>query len=200
MKQLHRPDLFMWSSFDEARNIDFNSILWVREQGNVLIDPLPLSEHDMAHLDELGGAAVIIITNSDHARDSQQLAASCGAQVMGPSAERESFPVSCTRWLDDGDEPLPGLRVLAMDGSKTEGELALLLEDSTLITGDLVRCHEAGTLRLLPDPKLKDKRAAVDSLRRLVAIGSIDAVVVGDGFGVFRGGQQSLQDLVAAVT
>lgn len=200
MKQLHRPDLFMWSVFDEARNIDFNSLLWVREQGNVLIDPLPLSEHDRAHLDELGGAATIIITNSDHARDALKLASDYGAEIMGPAEERESFPVPCARWLVDGDEPLPGLRVLTMDGSKTAGELALLLEGATLITGDLVRCHKAGTLRLLPDPKLGDKAAAVTSVRRLAAIESIDTVVVGDGFAVFRGGQQRLQELVDELT
>jgi glyoxylase-like metal-dependent hydrolase (beta-lactamase superfamily II) len=200
MKQLHRADLFMWSAFDESRNIDFNSILWVRDDGNALIDPLPLSEHDRVHLDALGGVATIIITNSDHARDARQLADSYGAQIMGPAAERESFPLTCNVWLEDGDEPLPGMRALAMNGSKTAGELALLLDESTLITGDLVRCHQAGTLRLLPDPKLIDKASAVASIRRLAALDSIAAVVVGDGFSVFRDGQQHLQELVDAVT
>ncbi len=189
----------MWSSFDEQRNIDFNSLLWVREQGNVLIDPLPLSEHDQAHLAQLGGAGAIIVTNSDHARDAQQLAATHSAELMGPGAERQDFPLPCSRWLSDGDEPLPGLRVFAMDGSKTPGELALLLDGSTLITGDLVRCHQAGTLRLLPDPKLCDKAAAIASVRRLAAVESIEAVVPGDGFGVFRGGHQQLQGLVTAL-
>ncbi|MEC7540591.1 MAG: MBL fold metallo-hydrolase, partial [SAR324 cluster bacterium] len=46
MKQLHRKDLFSWSVFNEERNIDFHGILWVRENGNVLIDPMPMSVHD----------------------------------------------------------------------------------------------------------------------------------------------------------
>ena len=46
MKLLHRKDLHCWSRFDEERNVDFNSVLWVRSEGNVLIDPLPLSTHD----------------------------------------------------------------------------------------------------------------------------------------------------------
>ena len=200
MKQLHRHDLYMWSAFDEARNIDFNSILWVRGQGNVLIDPLPLSAHDRTHLETLGGVSFIIITNSDHARDAGQLAADYGAEVMGPAAERENFPVPCSHWLAEGDEPIPRLRALEMQGSKTPGELALLLEETTLVTGDLVRCHQAGTLRLLPEPKLQDGGAALDSIRRLAAIETIEAVVVGDGFGVFRGGQQRLQELVAALS
>ena len=35
MKQLHRKDLFGWSEFNKERNLDFHSVLWVREGGNV---------------------------------------------------------------------------------------------------------------------------------------------------------------------
>ena len=86
----------------------------------------------------------MLITNSDHVRDSQNLVESTGAQCWGPVAEKGSFPVSCDEWLGEGDQPLPGLRVFAMEGSKTPGELAFLLENTTLITGDLIRAHEGG--------------------------------------------------------
>ena len=46
MKSLHRPDLYTWSTFDEARDVDFHGLCWHRPEGNVLIDPLPLSAHD----------------------------------------------------------------------------------------------------------------------------------------------------------
>src|SRR5262249_21126113 len=153
--------------FDESRNIDFNSVAWVRPGGNVLIDPLPMSEHDRAHLQSLGGAALIVVTNSDHTRGAQALAQQFGAALCGPQAEREGFPLPCTRGPGDGDEPVPGLRVLEMQGSKTPGELALVLEKSTLITGDLVRAHVAGSLNLLPDAKLADRARAVASVRRI---------------------------------
>ena len=135
MKRLHLSHLFGWSVFNQDRNIDFHSTVWVRPEGNVIIDPLPLSDHDEAHLRELGGAAWIVITNSDHVRDSIRLAENTGAQLIGPSLEANHFPVECTRWLTDGDEVVPGLSALELEGSKTPGELALLLEGSTLITG-----------------------------------------------------------------
>jgi len=144
LKLLHRPDLFGWSRFDESRNVDFCSVAWVRHGGNVLIDPLPMSEHDFAHLEALGGAALVIITNSDHTRDAQKLAQRLGATRFGPRAERETFPFACERWLGEGDEPVPGLTVLEMEGSKTPGELALVLEKTTLITGDLVPGNMVG--------------------------------------------------------
>ena len=63
MRRLHRPELWSWSRFDAARNVDFNGLLIVREGGNVVIDPMPLSEHDAAHLDSLGTVAWVVITN-----------------------------------------------------------------------------------------------------------------------------------------
>src|SRR5687768_8829485 len=107
MKKLHRPDLYGWSRFDESRNIDFHSVLWQRAEGNVVVDPLPLTPHDEAHLRELGGAALIVVTNSDHVRDTQRLAELTGARVAGPRAERETFPIPCDLWLGENDEPVP---------------------------------------------------------------------------------------------
>lgn len=197
MKRLHRPDLFGWSQFNEDRNIDFHSVLWTRPEGNVVIDPLPLSSHDKRHLTELGGAAVIVITNSDHVRDAESISVEFGAEVCGPAGEHDSFPIRCQRWLGDGDQVVPGLDVLVVGGSKTPGELALVLGGSTLITGDLIRAHEGGRLCLLPDAKLGDKTAAVASVRRLAGLESIDAVLTGDGWPVFRDGRERLRELVS---
>jgi len=199
MKQLHRTDLYGYSQFNEERNIDFHSVLWVRPEGNMLIDPLPLSAHDARHLDELGGVRTIVITSSDHVRDAAAIAAHYHAELCGPDGERESFPVFCQRWLEDNDELVPGLRVFALDGSKTPGELALLLKDTTLITGDLIRAHEGGRLCLLPDAKLADRAAALASVRRLAGLPRIEAVLVGDGWPVFRDGGQRLRELAESL-
>lgn len=197
MKRLHRPDLWSWSVFDEGRNIDFHSLLWVRPGGNVAIDPLPQSDHDRRHLLSLGGARTIVLTSSDHVRGAVELAAAAGAVVMGPAGEQGGFPIPCGRFLADGDEVVGGLTALALDGSKTPGELALVLDGSTLVTGDLVRAHRGGGLDLLPDAKLADRAAAIASVRRLAALPGIDAVLVGDGWPVFRGGAAALAELVA---
>lgn len=196
MKSLHRPDLYAWSAFDTERNVDFNSIAWIRAEGNVLIDPLPLSDHDWQHLQSLGGAAYIVITNSDHLRDAQAIALKTGAQIAGPQAEQTTFPLQCDRWLKEGDEVAPGLRVMELHGSKTPGELALVLEEVTLITGDLVRAHQANALMLLPDAKLKDKEGAIASVQRLADLEQIETILVGDGWSIFQNGHLHLQQLV----
>ncbi|MEO6420365.1 MAG: MBL fold metallo-hydrolase [Polyangiaceae bacterium] len=196
MKRLHRKDLFAWSVFNEPRNIDFNAFAWIRGVGNVLIDPLPLTPHDAEHLRTLGGAAWIVITNSDHLRGAEEIAKTFGAKIAAPAAEKSAIPFACDRWLADGDELVPGLLAFALEGSKTPGELALLLEGTTLITGDLVRAHVGGSLMLLPADKLKDAKLARESVARIARRGGIEAVLVGDGWNVFRDGQKLLDELL----
>ncbi len=199
MKSLHRPDLYGWSTFNPARNIDFNGIAWVRPGGNVLVDPVALSNHDWNHLKSLGSVLWIVLTNSEHVRSAKEIADQTYAKIAGPVGEKDYFPIHCDRWLADGDEVVPGLQVLELHGSKTPGELALLLEETTLITGDLVRARKAGSLTILPDEKLLNRKAAVASVQRLAALPNIEAVLVGDGWPVFRDGGDRLQELAATL-
>jgi len=196
MKRLHRANLWSWSAFNPERNLDFHSTLWVRPSGNVAFDPLPQSEHDRKHLLELGPLAWIVVTNSDHVRDSLELARTTGAKLAGPAGERSSLPLPCERWLADGDRLVDELEVVAFEGSKTPGELGCILEGHTLITGDLIRAHEAAQLTLLPDAKLTDKPRALASIRRLAPY-ALDAVLVGDGWPIFRDGQRAIRELLA---
>jgi Metallo-beta-lactamase superfamily len=195
MKQLHCKNLFGWSAFNPERNIDFNSLLWVRPEGNVMVDPLPLSLHDANHVVTLGGVDIVVLTNSDHVRSAEAIASQFGAILYGPAAERESFPIACQHWLKDSEVVVPGLVAYQLDGSKTPGELALLLNNNTLIMGDLIRCHVAGELCLLPDAKLKNKDNALASLKKLAALSGITTVWLGDGWPIFHYGGQALQDL-----
>jgi len=199
MKSLHRPDLYGWSTFNPARNIDFNGIAWVRPDGNVLVDPVALSNHDWNHLQSLGGVVWIVLTNSEHVRSAQEIANQTYAKIAGPVGEKDYFPIRCDRWLADGDEVVPGLQVLELQGSKTPGELALLLEETTLITGDLVRARKAGSLTILPDEKLLNRQAAMASVQRLAALPLVEAVLVGDGWPVFRDGRDRLLELAATL-
>lgn len=196
MKQLHRKDLFCWSEFNPERNLDFHSILWVRSSGNILIDPLPLTAHDQNHLRLVGGAKIIVITNSDHVRDAYHIAKVTGASIYGPAEEKAQFPITCHQWIEDNQDIVPGLTICALHGSKTPGELALILERETLITGDLIRCHAGGSLCILPETKLSDAAQAKESVKRLANLPDIKTVLVGDGWPFFNNGGAALQALV----
>lgn len=200
MKQLHRKDLFGWSEFNKERNLDFHSVLWVRDEGNVLIDPLPMSEHDHDHLQRLGGVNYIVITNSDHCRATEQIVSNTGAIVYGAMRVKKTFfPIVCDHWIHDKKEEIfTELIAYQLHGSKTAGELALLLDHHTLITGDLIRCHVAGELCLLPDAKLSDKQLAIKSVKRLAEIPNI-TVLTGDGWPIFSHGSEALHRLARSL-
>lgn len=197
MKATHRPDIFTFSEFDESRNLDFNGYFLARPGGNVLVDPVAMSEHDLAHAKALGGVAWIVVTNSDHTRQTAALAEEHGARVVAPAAERESFPIAADRFVTAGEDWLAGIEIVAFDGSKTPGELALVVDETTLITGDLIRCHAGGSLTTLPPAKLTDAAAARRSIGALLeAHPRIDAVLVGDGWPMFSAARPHLETLV----
>jgi glyoxylase-like metal-dependent hydrolase (beta-lactamase superfamily II) len=196
MKRLHRRGLWCWSVFNERLDIDFNSFVWTRADGNVVIDPLPMSAHDREHLTKLGGVAWIVLTNSDHVRGARELAAAfAGVKIAGPAAEREKFPVACDAWLSE-HTPLLDWRVYELDGSKTPGELALLIDGTTLVTGDLVRAHRPASLMMLnADQGLTDAAAARESIARLAVLPHLEAVLVGDGWPLFADCHEALRAL-----
>ena len=197
MKRLHRPDLFAWSIYDEGQQVDFNGLLWKREGGNVVVDPVPLADHDWKHLVELGGAAWIVVTNSSHVRAAREVAARTGAALLGPAGERESFPVPCGRWLADGDEPVPGLVVRELHGSKTDGELALVSSRTPPWywrprARAPRRCAHAAAPREASRPA-----RALESLCRFRRLHPrIEHVLVGDGWCAFRNGGVLLDELL----
>ena len=197
MKRLHRKDLYCWSSFTERIDADFNSFLWIGPQGNVAIDPLPLSPHDREHLRKLGGLAWVVFTNSDHVRGGRELD-EFKPGLAGPAAEQATFPLRCDRWLSDGDQLQPGLRVAELHGSKTPGELALLLDGTTLIAGDLLRAHRAEQLVfLLPAQGMKDIAQVTASVRKLAqSEPPIEHILVGDGWCMFGDGKRRILKLL----
>jgi glyoxylase-like metal-dependent hydrolase (beta-lactamase superfamily II) len=198
MKRLHRSDLFGWSQFQEHLDIDFNSVAWTAPGGSIVFDPLPMSTHDLEHLRKLGPVAWIVITNSRHIRGAVALREATSAKLAAPDGERATFPLPADRFLTGGDELVPGLMTLTVEGSKTAGELAFVLGD-TLITGDLVRSHRAGCLQMLkPEQGMSDIQAARRSIEKLAEL-DVDAVLVGDGFSVFRDGQRYLRELAGTI-
>ena len=97
--------------------------------------------------------------------------------------------------MKDGDNPVKNIEVFCMEGSKTPGELAILIDKTTLVTGDIIRSHEGGSLCMLPDEKLKNRELAVNSIKRIADVKSIEAVIPGDGWPIFKNGHDALIEL-----
>ncbi len=197
LKATRSEGLFYWGRPQLDRGIDFNGWLWRLPAGNVLLDPMPLDAGERARLLELGGARWILVTSLEHLRAAPALASELGAELWLPTGDRarlEEAGVSAAGWYEgEADLPAPlrdAVRVLPLPGGKSPVEPAFeLLPARAVYFGDLVRSHESGRLRLLPEDKLADPAAA----RRAVAgLGDldVDAVLLGDGDPIlFRGGE-----------
>jgi uncharacterized cupin superfamily protein/glyoxylase-like metal-dependent hydrolase (beta-lactamase superfamily II) len=198
MKQVLFEDMYCWSVFNEMRQIDFNGHLWVRPEGNVLIDPVPMSAADLAQLDTLGGAALIVVTNTDHERESTFFKEHTGADVIVHSDDADVLAVDSDRLVEDGEEIVTGLQVVHLRYGKSPGEMALYWPERQLIlAGDLVVGAPLGKFSLLMDEKLQDPARAALQLRKLLAL-SFDAILVGDGHSIMHGAKEKLVECLEA--
>ena len=192
MKQIAFDDMYCWSIFNEVRQIDFNGHLWIRDGGNVLIDPVPMSEEDLRQFDELGGARWIVITNCDHEREAAFFKERTGAEVVAHAADADAMEVAVDRTVKDGVEIVAGLRVVHLQHGKSPGELALYWPRyKLLLAGDLVVGAPVGKFSLLMDEKLADPPQAALELRKLLRL-DFDAILVGDGHSIMTGAREVL--------
>ena len=174
------------------RQIDFNGHLWVREEGNVLIDPVPMTAADLEQFDQLGGAAWIVLTNRDHEREAAFFQDRTGARIAAHRADADLFDQPPDRRLDDGEEIVPGLQVVHLAHGKSPGEIALYWPNLKLVlAGDLVVGAPLGRITLLPDAKLADPPQAALGLRKLLQL-DFDALLMGDGHSVLHDARRLL--------
>ena len=192
MKRLLFEDLYCWSIFSELRQLDFNGHLWVRPEGNVLIDPVPMSAPDLEQFETLGGAAWILITNQDHEREAAFFRQRCGAAVVAHAADADALSAPVDRQVGDGEEIVPGLRTIHLQHGKSAGEIALYWPaKKAVLCGDLVVGDPMGRFTLLLDEKLEDPPRAALQLRKLLEL-DFDALLVGDGHSIFQDARQRL--------
>ena len=194
MKQLIFDDIYSWSIFSEMRQVDFNGHLWVRPEGNILIDPVPMIDSDLKQFDALGGASLIVLTNSDHEREADFFRERMGAKIVIHEADAAALEVGADRQITDGEEIVPGLQAIHLRYGKSPGEIALYLpEKRAVLSGDLVVGAPIGSLTLLADEKLADPPKAALELRKILAL-PFDAILVGDGHSILQDGRQRLTE------
>jgi len=196
MQPLAIPGAYTWSVWQPERNVYFNSYFFKHAAGNVVVDPLAAADADLAHMDSLGGVALIIITNRDHERKARDLAARFKSKIAASEGDAGllSGPVDVV--LKAGDEPFDGATVIAFQGLKSPGEIALSLpKHRAALVGDALWGDPAGAVRMLPDDKLADAPRAVLSLRQLWAL-RLEILLVGDGHSIMAGADRIIGDFL----
>ena len=198
MKRLIFEDIYSWSVFSPERQIDFNGHLWVRPDGNILIDPVAMSDADREHLMALGGAKSIVLTNADHEREAAVFQEWTGADVIVHAADADVLNITPARTVQDREAIVQGLHAIHLSHGKSPGEIALYFpEKQTVLFGDLVVGEPMGALTLLADSKLSDPPKAALELRKVLEL-RFNTILVGDGHSIFKDARQYLIDCLQA--
>jgi uncharacterized cupin superfamily protein len=191
MQQTMLAGVAMWSVWQPDRNLFFNSFFVASPDGNVAIDPLPISDADADDIAARGGLAWVLITNRDHERDARTLAARFAAKLVCSAREEHLLSAPVDRTVQPGDI-FAGAVVIGLEGLKTPGEIALHWADRrAVLVGDALWGSPAGAVKLMPDDKLEDPARAVMSLRALRAR-LPEHLLVGDGACIFGGAHRAI--------
>jgi glyoxylase-like metal-dependent hydrolase (beta-lactamase superfamily II) len=191
------PDVFTWPWFSERHGYDFNGYFIRHASGNVAIDPVEMPDDVLGEL--LGtGVARILITNRNHTRASRRLREATGAPVSihpADAAHAVAQGAAIDGALSTGELVGP-FTVLSVAG-KSPGEVALHWpERKLLVVGDACVGKPAGECALLPESVMDDAALLRRSLAHLVRTTDFDALLVGDGAPILRGGRAALERLV----
>ena len=175
--------------------MSFNGYLVANDEGCVLIDPPPMTEAQLAQAEAAGPPEAILITNRHHTRDAMTPAGRMKARILVHEHDAGGIPpeVRLGGVYRDGDKLPGGLTAVALTDQKSPGECALWCEKAgVLILGDALIGKPSGQLNLLPPEKYRDVAAAREGIRRLLDF-PFEAVLVGDGDPVTRGGRAAVE-------
>jgi glyoxylase-like metal-dependent hydrolase (beta-lactamase superfamily II) len=190
--------IYQWSWFSEEKGYDFNGHLIMTERGRVLIDPPPLSPDDQTWVDRQGRLTCILLTNRDHVRESDYYRALFKTIILAPEPDAPMMEIHPDQTYKPGDRIPGGLQAIRIPDGKSPGETALLLNrgKGVLILGDALIGKPAGRLGLMPPEKYKDAARAKEGLRVLLNY-DFDAVLVGDGVSILKGGKKAVEEFLS---
>ncbi len=195
MQPLKIAGAYTWSVWQPDRAMSFNSYFFVLPDGNIAVDPLPLTSEDRDEVERFGGVDTIVITNRDHVRDAENLQAWSGARVACSATEAPLLPFQADVLLEDGDVH-GGFQIVALGGAKTPGEIALVSGSGGFaVIGDAILGTPAGALDFLPAAKLGDVSQLALSLR-VVAAARPECLLLCDGAPLFAGAHWALDELL----
>ena len=193
MKQI-APGIQQWSFFSEEKQLDFNGLLLTVNDHHIMVDP-PLID-EAARMAVLKGPSLdyIVLTNRDHLREADACRREFQAKVYVPEADASQMNIVADKTYRDGELLPGGLWVIHLEGMKSPGESALLLErgGGVLIVGDALIGKPTGQLNLLPAEKFADIGKAKEGLRRLLKY-NFSMVLVGDGASILDGGKEAVR-------
>ena len=188
-------DVYTWAVFSEENKLNFNGYFIPTQHalfGNVVIDPPPVSDLDLAQMETLGSVQEILITNRNHIRWSRELQEKFDAEIRMNSADAQSDDMSSEHNFGDGEMLAGFLKAVVIPDNKSPGETALYWEEKKILfLGDALIGKPPGEVSLLPPEKYADIEKARAGIKVLDPL-NFNSILMGDGEPVLTGGKKAI--------
>jgi len=188
-------DVYIWSVFSEEKQLNFNGYFISAQHplfGNVVIDPPPVSDMDLAHMETLGSVQHILITNRNHIRWSNELREEFDAEIRMNSADAQTEDMISNHSFNDGEMLAGFLKAIVIPDNKSPGETALYWEEKKILfLGDALIGKPSGEVSLLPPGKYTDLEKARAGIKVLDPL-NFNSVLMGDGEPILTGGKKAI--------
>jgi glyoxylase-like metal-dependent hydrolase (beta-lactamase superfamily II) len=164
------PALWAWQIYDPTVKSELFSSAFLAESGTYLVDPVPLSEEQLAELFAFRPVVGIVVTNANHQRSACAYAERFSTPLFARAgAFAGSKPPRLTE-LGAGSRLGPDLEIVAIDGAAA-GEIVLYHASNggTLIVGDALINFEPYGFTFLPRKYCLNDQEMRFSLRQLLA-------------------------------
>ncbi len=188
-------DVYIWSVFSEEKKLNFNGYFIPTQHplfGNVVIDPPPVSDLDLAQMESLGTVQHILITNRNHIRWSNELREIFDAEIRINSADAQTKDMISDHNFSDGDILAGFLKAVVIPDNKSPGETALYWEKKKILfLGDALIGKPPGEVSLLPPEKYADLEKARQGIKVLDPL-NFNSVLMGDGEPILIGGKKAI--------
>ena len=189
-------DVYTWSVFSEEKKLNFNGYFIPTQHplfGNVVIDPPPVSDLDLAQMESLGSVQQIIITNRNHIRWSRQLQEKFDAEIRMNSVDVQNEDLISDHNFGDGDMIAGFLETVVIPDNKSPGETALYWKDrKILFVGDALIGKPPGEVSQLPPGIYAEAEKASAGIKVLNDL-EFDALLLGDGDPIPTEGKEAVE-------
>jgi glyoxylase-like metal-dependent hydrolase (beta-lactamase superfamily II) len=159
-----------------------------------LIDPISLPSDSLTELQRQFPIAGIVVTNQNHWRASPELAERLSVPIFAHAAAAEEQQAQPFNPVADGDRIGSDLEVISIGGGAS-GEIAIYIEEATVVVGDALINFEPYGFTFLPAKYCVDSRKMRKSLERL-GQRQFDRLLFAHGLPIMRGASDRLQALL----
>jgi glyoxylase-like metal-dependent hydrolase (beta-lactamase superfamily II) len=189
-----QPGLFFWQSYAPAVKSDLSSAALQLGEKLVFIDPIPLAPSALEELTSSAIPALIVLTNGNHARASEEFRRRFSIPIAAHSAAETELGLTVDQRLQEGDQLLDGLTVIEVPGAGA-GEIALHAPGGVICVGDALIHLPSHGFSLLPPKYCLDPKTLPASLQKLLRF-EWQILTFAHGLPLVSGARRKLQTLL----